>query len=80
MGRNFLFRYSQLFIFHAKSDITINHRIGSSDISYGNPFSRDLNHIKKKQKISQCRENRTEIFDFLSNFERLKRASRLVYA
>ena len=49
MGRNFVFGCVLVFsfCFHAKSGTTNNHRTGLSDISYGSPYSRDSNHIKK---------------------------------
>ena len=58
-----------------------NHRRGLSEISYESPFSRDSNHIKKiPKKFSSVEKNRFEIFDFLSTFERIKRAIRITTA
>ena len=70
MGRNFVFKCFSFFsCFHAESGTTNLHRTGMSD--------RSKNFQKK---FASVEKNRFEVFDFSSNFERVKRASRLVFA
>ena len=56
-----------LFVFHAKSGTTNNHRKGSSDISYQSLFSRDSNGIENFEFFFTLEKNRSEIFDLTSS-------------
>ena len=76
LGRNFVFGcvFFPFFVFHAKFGTTNNHRNGTNDISYWNPFSCYLNDSKKFQKkLSHCRKTLAyllKIFHlYLSTFE-----------
>ena len=64
---------------HAKSGAINNHRDGLSDISYQNPVSLDSNDIVKFQKKICVEKNRFKILEVWSNFERVKRSSKLRY-
>ena len=59
-----------LFAFDAKSGTTNNHCNGFSDIQYCCPSSRDSNETELFPKILPV-----EIFDFPSNFDRVKRSN-----
>ena len=60
------------FVFHAKSGTTNSNPNGSSDISYYSILTIDSNGVKSYPSV---KKNRFKIFDFSSNFERIKRAS-----
>ena len=81
MWRNFVlgcFTFS--LVFHAKSGIANNHWNGSSDISFKAFFSSDSNDIQNVLKvILSVENNRFKIFEFSSNFERVKRSSNVCF-
>ena len=71
------FSFSQLFVFHAKSVTTNNHRTGLTDVMYHIKALSIVMRINLQnfKKVFSVEKNRFEVFDFWSNFELISKVA-----